>query len=75
MGGDLAPATTNLTEQYDGTCWAVETVVPVARYAQAAGGTTAAAFLSGGSTGPANTTTTYEWTGAGAPLVQTITTS
>jgi len=75
MGGDLAPATTNLTEQYDGTCWAVETVVPVARYGQSAGGTTAAAFLAGGSAGPANTTTTYEWTGAGVDVTKTITTS
>ena len=72
MGGDLAPTTTNLTEQYDGTCWAVETVSPTARYGQVAGGTTAAAFLGGGSTGPANSALTFEWTGAGAPLVQTV---
>ena len=72
MGGDLAPTTTNLTEQYDGTCWAVETVSPTARYGQVAGGTTAAAFLGGGSTGPANSALTFHWTGAGAPLVQTV---
>ena len=45
-----------------------------ARYQLAGNGNTTAALALGGNT-PTKTTATEEWTGAGAPLTQTITTS
>jgi hypothetical protein len=77
-GGESAtvnPITT--TEEYDGTSFSSSTALPTARrdFASSDGGTGAAGLLSGGSNSPGISNGVFEWTGSGAPVTQTITTS
>jgi hypothetical protein len=60
---------------YDGTAWTTVASLGTARYALGGAGTQTAGLAFGGYTGTANSAATEEWTGAGAPLTQTITVS
>jgi hypothetical protein len=73
-GYDTAP--TGATEEYDGSTWTSNpTGLGTARYDLAGCGTQTAALAIAGEPGSGTTTATEEWTGAGAPLTQTITVS
>ena len=80
-GGETAttnPITT--TEEYDGTSFSSSTAIPTATrdFASSNGGTGAAGIVSGGvspSLSPSISNRVFEWTGSGAPVTQTITTS
>jgi hypothetical protein len=61
---------TNKTEEWNGTNWTETTDMATARAYIAGSGTKTAALASGGS----DKTNTEEWTGAGAPVVKTIST-
>ena len=76
FGGD-APPSSAATELYNGTSWTTQTSMGTARYILALGncGTAASALAVGGQTGGINQSITEEFTGAGAPVTQTITTS
>jgi len=58
------------TEEYNGTSWVEVADLATARTNSGAAGTASAGLVFGGS----NTTATEEWTGAGAPVIRTITT-
>jgi len=80
FGGHEGPpvdARTNKTELWNGTSWSEEADLTGLAYHYQAGAGTAAAAISFGGEGPANQmrTGTEEWTGAGAPVTETITTS
>ena len=63
------------TEEYDGSTWTSSPVsMNTARSTPGGGGTQASALAFGGYDGSA-LAATEEWTGAGAPLTQTITVS
>ena len=73
--GGFAPPTSSATETYDGTSWATSVSMPTATASMgSAGQTTALALAIGGST-PPYIATTQEWTGPGAVVSKTITTS
>ena len=60
---------------YDGTSWTTSpTSLNTARYEIAGAGTQSAALAAGGYT-TTQVASTEEWTGPGAPLVETITAS
>ena len=66
----------NNVEEWNGTCWTAVQVLPQTKATGAGNGTTASAFAAGGfQTEPTRTTSNYEWTGAGSPVVQTFTDS
>ena len=73
--GYYTPATVSTnTELYDGTSWANDAACSTGRFDTTLAGTTQAALLIGGFL-PPYTAATEEYTGAGAPLTQTITVS
>jgi hypothetical protein len=73
FGGDTGTYTA-ATEEYDGSTWTSVTSLNTARGLLAGNaGTQTAALGFGGA--PGGLTATEEWTGAGAPLTQTITVS
>lgn len=72
------PGATAATELYDGTSWTNDTNVNSPRFSTNMGavGTTSASLYAGGETpGSPAVNTVEEYTGAGVPLVQTITAS
>jgi hypothetical protein len=72
------PGATAATELYDGTSWTNDTNVNSPRFSTNMGavGTTSASLYAGGETpGSPGVNTVEEYTGAGVPLVQTITAS
>jgi hypothetical protein len=73
MGGYVASPSA-LTELWNGTSWSEDTDLNTATRYLAGAGTTASALAFGG-TIPPFTAATEEWTGAGAPVTETITTS
>jgi hypothetical protein len=74
-GTTPAPAATGATELYDGTTWTSSPAsMNTARFNLVGAGTQTAALAAAGAT-PSITAATEEWTGAGAPLTQTITVS
>jgi hypothetical protein len=72
--GGYGPGNNAYTEAYNGTSWAIETNMGTTRRYSAGAGTLSGALGAGGYTTTASAAT-EEWTGAGAPLTQTITTS
>jgi hypothetical protein len=75
---DGLPGATAATELYDGTSWTNDTNVNSPRFSTNMGavGTTSASLYAGGETpGSPGVNTVEEYTGAGVPLVQTITAS
>jgi hypothetical protein len=70
--GGYDTATSAATEEYDGSTWTSVNSLNTARFGLGGAGTQTAALGFGGG-GP--TDATEEWTGAGAPLTQTITVS
>jgi hypothetical protein len=75
FGGDGPPSRTT-TQLYDGTSWANNpTGLNTGRLYLGGIGTQPSALAFGGQTGGTPTAATEEWTGAGAPLTQTITVS
>jgi len=70
FGGSVPPPT-GATEEWNGTSWVEVADMASARNYIAGSGTKSLALASGGS----DTTNTEEWTGAGAPVTETITTS
>jgi hypothetical protein len=75
FGGNVPPYTGGLTEAYDGTSWTAETAMSSGRTQLGGAGTQASALAFGGDTTGLLQTSTEEFTGAGAPLTQTITVS
>jgi hypothetical protein len=79
FGGYSGPGTDvtlAATELYDGTSWTSNpTGLNTARQSLAGAGTQTAGLAIGGYAGPGVQNATEEWTGAGAPLTQTITVS
>jgi hypothetical protein len=77
FGGSQDPPISAATEEYDGTSWTTSPAsMSTARVSLGGAGTQTSALGFGGETSaPANTAATEEWTGAGAPLTQTITVS
>ena len=76
-GGESATVNPiTVTEEYDGTSFSSSTSIPTATRdaANADGGTGAAGLFSGGVT-TGTTANTFEWTGSGAPVSETITTT
>jgi hypothetical protein len=67
------PSTT--TELYNGTSWSAETAFSNVRGTAAGCGTTGSGLLAGAFPPTGTTAATEEWTGAGAPVTRTITTS
>jgi hypothetical protein len=77
-GGETAtvnPITT--TEEYDGTSFSSSTAIPTGTrdFASSDGGTGESGIVSGGTGLPSISANVFEWTGSGAPITQTITTS
>jgi len=73
--GGQTPSNTAATEEWNGTSWSETTDLSIARDRQGATGTQTAALAFGGNPLPTAGTATEEWTGAGAPLIQTFTDS
>ena len=77
VGGDN-PSILGATELWNGTSWTTNpNSLATARNALAknGAGTTASGVVAGGDSGPPTRNLTEEWTGPGAPVTQTITTS
>ena len=76
FGGTLPPFT-GATESYDGSTWTTGGTMGTARYFLGSAGiqTAGLAFGGNGALVPGIANATEEWTGAGAPLTQTITVS
>jgi hypothetical protein len=76
--GGFGPGTTYqaLVELWNGTSWTETTNIPTAHreYGRGAGLSNTSGVIFGGKTPPVSAAT-YEWTGAGAPITETITTS
>tara|TARA_R110001592_G_C13085504_1_gene742987 strand:+ start:25 stop:1002 length:978 start_codon:yes stop_codon:yes gene_type:complete len=77
VGGQSAgsPNAVNSSELYDGTSWSTETNYPAGLWNLAGAGTASAGMAWGGQPPSPGTTSNYEWTGAGADVTKTITTS
>jgi len=74
FGGNLIPGNSASTELYNGTSWTSNpTGLSNGRYALGGAGTQTSALAFGGAT--PTTTATEEFTGPGAAVTQTITTS
>jgi hypothetical protein len=73
FGGN--PPTTAATESYNGTSWTTTGSMGTARYSGAGSGTQTAGLCASGIAGGTNQTATEEFTGPGAPVTRTITTS
>ena len=71
-GGEVPPAT-NKTESWNGTNWTEDTNYPLSVIGNMGAGADNTNGLGFGG-GPPDTTATLEWTGAGAPVVKTIST-
>ena len=67
---------TNKTELWNGTSWSEQADLTGAGFTSMAGAGTASSAIAFGGEGPSNEqrTATEEWLGAGAPLIQTVTT-
>ena len=74
FGGLIGPPKTGATEEWNGTSWTEDTDLSTARDQLAGAGTSSLALAFGGNT-TGVTAATEEWTGAGAPLIQTFTDS
>jgi hypothetical protein len=66
---------TGATESYNGTSWTNDTSMATARFGLGGCGTQTEALTFGGENPGGYTNATEEFTGAGAPLTQTITVS
>ena len=79
FGGAIpAPAKTGATEIWNGTSWTEDTDLNTARDNTRSGGgitATSSAIAVAGNIDPGSTAAVEEWTGAGAPVTETITTS
>ena len=77
FGGEISPGNTDVTESYDGTTWtSLSATLATARRAFGGSGTQTSAIAAGGfSPGNVNINSTEIFTGAGAPVTKTITTS
>jgi len=74
-GGDSDPGISNVTEEYDGTSWTTSpATLNTSRSAGGNCGNLSAGLAAGGAT-PTRVATTEEWTGAGVPVTQTISSS
>ena len=75
FSGVTPGGSTGATEEYDGISWTTSPAsMSTVRNSLAGAGTQTSALAFGGNIPPA-TAATEEWTGAGAPLTQTITVS
>jgi hypothetical protein len=78
FGGYTGTAYTGVTEEYNGSTWTSSpaSLATIRANLGGAGNTTLAlAFAGAVPSAPTGTNATEEWTGAGAPLTQTITVS
>ena len=71
-----SPPNVAITEEWNGTSWTETSDLPTSMSGGTGFGTSASALAAGGQQGPGYTVTgnSYEWTGAGAPAIRTITT-
>ena len=77
VGGQSAasPPGVSSSELYNGTSWSTETNYPAVLWNLAGAGSTSAGMAWGGQPPSPGTTSNFEWTGAGADVTKTITTS
>ena len=75
--GGVTPSTTNKTEEWNGTNWTETTALPASLTGLTGAGANNTNALSFGGSNPSSPTysSTYEWTGAGAPDTRTFTDS